>query len=78
MDGTAVTPCTSAMAINDGQIVKRTYFLYSSSKLVAIFLLHVLLAIAGLVATLWVSVIWQTPTRTTIANQRRGTNTVQM
>jgi len=38
------------------------------------FTLHVQVAIAGLVATSWGSVIWQTPTRTTIASQRRSTN----
>jgi hypothetical protein len=29
MDGTAVTPCTSAMAIDNWRIAKRTYFLGS-------------------------------------------------
>ena len=32
MDGTAVTPCTSAMAIDNGRIAKRTYFLGSKVR----------------------------------------------
>ena len=66
------------MAINDGRIAKRTYFLTAAQRCCQ-FLLHIQSAIAGLVASSLGSVIWQARTRTTVANQRRrGTHTVQM
>ena len=70
MDDTTVTPCTSVIVIDDVQQLKvGCNFLAGCTACNC----GASCYLVGLV-----SVIWRTPTRTTIANQRRGTNTVQM